>query len=163
MFKTKSTLFNKRVRGLWITGAFLLLAIVFVVRFLASDPVGFRGPEPVKVRTLPVPHRVHQTSPAVFEVSETYYRTIINNNLFRPLGWTLPRPIEPYRLIGTLLPRSANTPPQAILQSTAGQKTYIVSIGETLDASTEVVSIQGKSVVLSTNGEQRTLHLPTGF
>ena len=146
-----------------MAGALVLLLIVAVVRFLASDPVGFREPEPVKVRTFPVPHRVHQTSPAVFEVSETYYRTIIENNLFRPLGWTPPRPIEPYRLIGTILPRAANTPPRAILQSTTGQKTYIVSIGEKIDALTSLVSIQGKQVVLSTNGEQRTLHLPIGF
>lgn len=157
------TLFNKRVSGLWMAGAFVFLAIVVVVRFLASDPMGFRAPEPVKVRTFPVLHRVHQTSPTVFEVSETYYRTIIENDLFRPLGWTPPRPIEPYRLIGTILPRAANTPPRAILQSTTGQKTYIVSIGEKIDASTEVVSIQGKQVVLSTNGQQRTLHLSIGF
>lgn len=26
-----------------------------------------------------------------------FYRTIIDNNLFRPLGWTPPRPKEPYR------------------------------------------------------------------
>ena len=53
------TLFNKRVSGLSMAGAFVFLAIVVVVRFLASDPVGFRAPEPVKVRTFPVPHRVH--------------------------------------------------------------------------------------------------------
>ncbi|MYB92661.1 hypothetical protein F4167_11010 [Candidatus Poribacteria bacterium] len=88
-----------------------------------------------------------------------FYRTIIDNNLFRPLGWTPPRPIEPYRLIGTLLPRSDTTPPKAIIQTTAGQKTYIVSIGEPLDAETEVVSIEGnQQVTLSTNGQQRTLH-----
>ena len=40
-----------------------------------------------------------------------FYRTIIENNLFRPLGWTPPRPVEPYRLIGTILPIDANTPP----------------------------------------------------
>ncbi|MDE0014549.1 MAG: hypothetical protein OXU51_00060 [Candidatus Poribacteria bacterium] len=69
-----------------------------------------QDPEPVKVRTFPEPRRVHQTSPAVLEVSETYYRTIIDNNLFRPLGWTPPQPIEPYRLLGTKLARDANTP-----------------------------------------------------
>ncbi|MYA72547.1 hypothetical protein F4009_00105 [Candidatus Poribacteria bacterium] len=106
-------------------------------------PVGLRDPEPVKERTAETkPRRVHQTPSAVFEVSETYYRTIIDNNLFRPLGWTPPRPIEPYRLLGTKLATDANTPPQVILQSTAGQTTYIVSIGEKIDASTEVVSIE---------------------
>ncbi|MDE0016629.1 MAG: hypothetical protein OXU51_10605 [Candidatus Poribacteria bacterium] len=74
-----------------MAGAFVLLAIVFVVRFPASMPVGLRDPEPVKERTAETkPRRVHQTPSAVFEVSETYYRTIIDNNLFRPIGWTPP-------------------------------------------------------------------------
>lgn len=92
-----------------------------------------------------------------------FYRTIIDNNIFRPLGWTPPRPTEPYRLMGTILPCSENTPPTAIIQSTAGNTTYIVTTGEPLDASTEVVSIEAKQVVLSTNGQRRTLKLPSGF
>ncbi len=155
------TLFNKRAGGLSMAGAFLLLLIVVMVRFLASAPVR-PDPSAIYERTSPSHRRVRQTPPAVFD-SETYYRTIIENNLFRPLGWTPPRPVEPYRLLGTLLPRRANAPPKAIIQSTTGNQTYIVSTGETLDASTEVVSIEGKQVTLSTNGEQRTLHLPIGF
>jgi len=154
------TLFNKRASGLSMAGALVLLLIVVVVRFLASAPVR-PAPSAIYERTSPSHRRIHRTSP-VFD-SETYYRTIIKNNLFRPLGWTPPRPIEPYRLIGTILPRAANTLPQAILQSTASNTTYIVSIGEKIDALTEVTSIQGKQVVLSTNGEQRTLHLPISF
>ncbi|MYB93936.1 hypothetical protein F4054_12430 [Candidatus Poribacteria bacterium] len=62
--------------------------------------------------------------------SDSYYRTIIDNNLFRSLGWTPPRPKEPYRLMGTILPRSANTPPRAILQTTTGNTTHIMTTGE---------------------------------
>ena len=58
--------------------------------------------------------------------ADAFYRTIIDNNLFYPLGWTPPRPTEPYRLIGTKLAIDANTLPQVIIQSTAGEKTYIV-------------------------------------
>ena len=92
-----------------------------------------------------------------------FYRTIIDNNLFRPLGWRPPRPIEPYRLMGTILPRAANIPPRAIIQTTAGNQTYIVTTGEKLSADTEVVLIESKRVVLSTNGQQRTLKLPSVF
>ena len=161
MSDTQRTLFNRRVNGLWIAGAFVLLLIVVVVRVLSPSPP---IPEPVKVGTAETePRRVHQRTSAVFD-TEAFYRTIIDNNLFRPLGWTPPRRKEPYRLIGTILPRSeTHTPPQAILQSTAGEQTYIVSIGEKIDASTEVISIEGKQVTLSTNGQQRTLHLSIGF
>ena len=145
-----------RVGGLSMTGAFVSLAVVFVVRVLLPSPP---TPEPVKERTAETEQRrVHRTPP-VMEVSDTYYSTIIENNLFRPLGWRPPRPTEPYRLLGTLLPRSANTPPKAILQTTAGNQTYIVMPGEKLDTSTEVVSIQGKAVTLETDGQRRTLKL----
>ena len=108
----------------------------------------------------------HTTSE--FEVSETYYRKIIDNNLFRPLGWRPPLPIEPYRLIGTILPRSENVLPKAIIpkaiiESTAGNTTHIVTTGEKLNASTEVVSIESKAVTLSTDGQQRKLKLPSSF
>ena len=95
--------------------------------------------------------------------SDAFLRTIIDNNLFRPLGWRPPRPREPYRLIGTILPRDENTPPRAILQTTAGNKTYSVTIGENLDTHTEVGDIQPKQVTLATDRKQRTLKLPIRF
>ena len=150
-------LFNKRACSLCIAGAFVLLAVFFA--FKRPTPQTMTETSETQPRQ---DRRVRQTPPPVFE-TETFYRTIIDNNLFRPLGWRPPRPIEPYRLMGTILPIDANTPPQAILQTTAGNKTDIVTTGEKIDASTEVVEIEGKAVTLSTNGEQRTLHLPSGF
>ena len=155
MSDRQRTLFNKRACRLLIAGAFVLLVTLF---FALQTPT--IETQSVTVIEPPPPRRVRLTMPPVFE-TEAYYRTIISNNLFRPLGWTPPHPTEPYRLIGTILPRDANMPPQAILESIAGNKTYIVSTGEKLDASTKVVSIQGKAVTLSTNGEQRTLRLNT--
>lgn len=127
-----------------------------------------RQTHPTVRRTLPrvgfqsSAHRIEDAELKHFQDSD-FYRTIIDNNIFRPLGWRPPRPIEPYRLIGTILPRRANTPPRAILQTTAGNQTYIMSLGENLSADTEVVLIESKRVVLSTNGQQRTLKLPSGF
>ena len=90
-----------------------------------------------------------------------FYRTIVDNNLFRPLGWRPPRPREPSRLIGTLIPTDANTPKQAILQKTRAGRTYTVTIGDKLDENTTVTNIQSKQVTLETNGQQRTLILNT--
>ena len=156
------TPFLRRACYLSIAGAFIFLAIVFVVRFLASDPPR-PAPSAIKERTSPSHRRVDRTTPAVLEVSEAYYRTIIENNLFRPLDWTPPRPVEPYRLIGTILPRDENTPPKAIIETTAGQKTYSVTIGDKIETHTEVVDIQPKQGTLSTDGKQRTLKLPIRF
>ena len=93
-----------------------------------------------------------------FQKSE-FYRTIVDNNLFRPLGWRPPRPREPYRLLGTFIPTAADTPKQAILQTTAGERRHTVTIGERLDTDTTVVDIQPKQVTLQRDGRKTTLRL----
>ena len=92
-----------------------------------------------------------------------FYRTIIDNNLFRPLGWTPPRPQEPYRLLGTIIPIDAKSPPKAIIQNTVRNQTHIVIIGDTLDTDTHVTDIQTKHVTLKKNGQQRQLTLKSSF
>ena len=149
---------TRRARYFLIAGAFFLLLPFFLMRLSSPAPS-----VPLKVVPVETYRRAVAIPPVVAFDSASYYRTIIDNNLFRPLGWTPPRPIEPYRLIGTILPRSTNRPPTAIIQTTTGKERYIVSIGDRLDAETEVISIEGKAVTLSTNGQQRTLHLRIGF
>ena len=151
--------FLRRAGYLLIAGASLLIGIFFIYRSLGAS-----AERVVEVKVVPVEasSRARALPPVAFD-SFAYYRTIIGNNIFRPLGWTPPRPVEPYRLIGTILPRDANTPPQAILETTAGQKTYIVTIGDKIETHTEVVDIQPKQVTLSTDGKQRTLKLPIRF
>ncbi|MDE0397827.1 MAG: hypothetical protein OXL96_08500 [Candidatus Poribacteria bacterium] len=170
MSETQQTLFNRRVSSLWMAGAFILLAIVFVVNFPSSSPPIL---EPVPVKGTPkapprlseqprTPSRARFQSSTFQPPQSDFYRTIIDNNLFRPLGWT--RPVSPpaYRLLGTMVPKDGKTPPQAIIQvSTAGNKTHIVSIDDTLDVNTKVVDIQPKQVVLNRAGQQTTLKLDT--
>lgn len=156
--------FNKRAGGLLIAGAFILLGIVVVVSF-PSLPM-----ETFTIKETPhspprlgdqhcTPSRVRLQSSTLPPSQLDFYRTIIDNNLFRPLGWAPPHPQEPYRLLGTILSPDADTPPQAILQTTRGNTTRIVTTGEKLDTDTEVVDIQPKQVTLSTKGQQRTLKL----
>lgn len=81
-------------------------------------------------------------------LSSTFYRTIIDNNLFRPLGWTPPRSQELYRLTGTLIPREGDIRPKAFLLATAPQTTHIVTIGDTIGEDTIVIKIEPKQVTL---------------
>ena len=99
--------------------------------------------------------------PQVRSKNIDFYRVIIDNNLFRPLGWTPPRPQELYRLLGTIIPTDAKTPPKAIIQNTVGNQTHIVTIGDTLGKDTHVTDIQSKRVILEKAGQQRTLTLNT--
>lgn len=75
------------------------------------------------------------------------------------MGWTLPRPREPYRLLGTLIPRDGNSKAQAILQKTPAGRTYIIMIGDQLDTDTTLIDIQPKLVILEKAGLQRNLTL----
>ena len=146
--------FNRRAYDLLIAGAFIFLAVFFAFRTSTPQTETLT----IKVIEPTPPRRVHLTTPS-FDAAASY-STIIDNNLFRPLGWTPPRPSEPYRLLGTVLAREvSNTPLRAIIQSTAGNKMHIVTTGDKLDADTEVVEIQHKQVTLSTNGTHRTLCL----
>ena len=85
--------------------------------------------------------------------AEAFKRTIIDNNIFRPLGWTPPRLQEPYRLLGTIIPTDVKIPPKAIIQNTVRNQTHIVTIGDTLDTDTHVTDIQTKHITLKKNGQ----------
>ena len=97
MFFTFSRI-HLRTRYFSIAGAFIFLLWVFFV-FRSS---GVRTEMVLTVKVVPVASssRARALPPVAFD-SFAYYRTIIDNNLFCPLGWTPPRPVEPYRLIGT--------------------------------------------------------------
>jgi len=136
-----------------IAGAFLILIVIGVYRSLnakaeTAAPVTSVHKE-VSVQRTAAPER--DTGQA-FQPSDVY-RTIIDNNLFRPLGWRETRPIEPYCLIGTLLP----------LDATTGNTAHLVTLGEKIDDHTKVVSIEHKQVVLETDRKQRTVGMSIGF
>ena len=123
-----------------------------------------RTQKPVYEQRLPQKAAVVGESKSSQKASATFqdtklYRTIIDNDLFRPLGWTPPRPRYPYRLLGTLIPRDGKSKAQAILQRTPTGKTYAVTIGDQLDTDTTVTDIQPKQVTLSKSGVMRTLKL----
>lgn len=90
-----------------------------------------------------------------------FYQTIIDNNLFRPLGWRPSVPPPAYRLLGTIMPSEGDTRLQAIIEAIAGNKTHIAGIGDTLAADIKVVDIQPKQVTLDKSGQQIILRLDT--
>ncbi len=153
------SLFTRRAGYFLIAGAFLLIGVFFLYHSSVA-----RSEAVLKVKVVPVETSSRVLSPPVVDFdSASYYRPILAYNLFRPLGWSPPVPREPYRLIATILPRDATTPATAIIETTAGKTTSLVSVGDALDAATKVVSIESKQVPLLTNGQPRTLHLPSGF
>ena len=121
----------------------------------STPPTGVATTEPLSQQPdTPRSNRLLQSQDKA-PLEDDFYRVIIENNLFRPLGWTPPsKNTTPYRLLGTLLSR--DTLARTILQDSTSQQIYIVTLGETLGAF-HVAEIHPRQVTLE-NGE-RTITL----
>lgn len=91
-----------------------------------------------------------------------FYHTIIDNNLFRPLGWTPSRPVSLYRLLGTLVSGATDTVWVSKAIIAVRGEVRVVEIGDSLDSETKVLGIDRHSVLLETAGKEQVLTLPAG-
>ena len=90
-----------------------------------------------------------------FGENAAFYKTIIDYNLFRPLGWTPPNTEPSYSLIGTAVdPNGAIS--QATLLERRSNRYHFVTIGTKLDDMT-VKDIQARQIILDKSGEKVTL------
>lgn len=100
--------------------------------------------------------RQRQNHAAVdFGENAAFYKVIIDNNLFRPLGWTPPNNEPAYSLIGTAVDANGVIA-QATLLEKRSNRYHFVTIGEKLGDIT-VKDIQAKQVVLEKEGKPITL------
>ena len=84
-----------------------------------------------------------------------FYKTIIDHNLFRPLGWIPPNNEPAYSLVGTAVnPNGAIS--QATLLEKRSNRYHFVTVGTKLGDMT-VTDIQAKKVILDKTGETVTL------
>lgn len=90
-----------------------------------------------------------------FGENAAFYKVIIDNSLFRPLGWTPPNNEPAYSLVGTAV-GADGVIAQATLLEKRSNRYHFVSIGEKL-GDTTVKDIQAKQVVLEKDGEPITL------
>ena len=90
-----------------------------------------------------------------FGENETFYKTIIDNNLFRPLGWTPPNNEPAYSLIGTAVDANGRIS-QATLLEKRSNRYHFVRIGTKLGDMT-VKDIQAEQVILDKAGKPVTL------
>ena len=90
-----------------------------------------------------------------FGENAAFYRVIIDNNLFRPLGWTPPNNESVYSLIGTAVGVDGAVS-QATLLEKRSNRYHFVTIGTKLGDMT-VKDIQAKQVILDNAGKPITL------
>lgn len=90
-----------------------------------------------------------------FGENAAFYKVIIDNNLFRPLGWTPPNNEPAYSLIGTAV-GAEGAVSQATLLERRSNRYHFVTIGTKLGDMT-VKDIQAKRVILDNAGKPITL------
>ncbi|RKU23771.1 hypothetical protein C6500_00880 [Candidatus Poribacteria bacterium] len=90
-----------------------------------------------------------------FGENAAFYKVIIDNNLFRPLGWTPPNNEPAYSLIGTAV-GAEGAVSQATLLEKRSNRYHFVTIGTKLGDMT-VKDIQAKQVTLDNAGKPITL------
>ena len=90
-----------------------------------------------------------------FGENEAFYKAIIDNNLFRPLGWTPPNNEPAYSLIGTAV-GAEGAVSQATLLEKRSNRYHFVTIGTKLGDMT-VKDIQAKQIILDNAGKPMTL------
>lgn len=100
--------------------------------------------------------------PEPIDHEEVFYNTIIENNIFAPLGYKPPIKTPSYRLIGTQIPNGREIEATAILQETTGQKrVYIANIGTRIDEETIIMDIQEKQIILKKGKRRISLRMNT--
>ena len=87
--------------------------------------------------------------------SSDFYRAIVDNSLFRPLGWRPPNKEPEYAFIGTRVD-SSGTLSQAYVLEQRSNRFYIAKVGDKVGDAV-VKEIEEKKVTLDKNGETITL------
>ena len=90
-----------------------------------------------------------------FGENAAFYKTIVDHNLFRPLGWTPPNNEPSYSLVGTAVD-SNGAISQATLLEKRSNRYHFVTIGTKVGDMT-VKDIEAKRVTLDKAGEAITL------
>ena len=89
---------------------------------------------------------------------QDFYSVIVENNLFRPLGWQAPNRKPKYVLVATLI-ESHGRMAKALLIESRSNETYYVTTGEKVEDAT-VEMIESRQVHLNISGEILTLRAP---
>ncbi len=92
---------------------------------------------------------------------DDYFKVIVNNNIFRRLGWRPPKKEPEYTLIGTTTnPNSAYS--EAIILERRSNQLRTVKVGETF-GTVSVKEIKPKQVLLDDKGKEIKLKMGSQF
>ena len=168
MNATNASFFKTRYKVFAVTSSIAANTLrikVFLsyIVLLAFISILLDGCETVLARTETVPKNISIVRGKSGRNIDEFYQTIIDNNIFRPLGWMPKKATFPYQLIGTIIYKGTQRKPLAIIQeTTTNKKTHFVTLGDSLGCTT-VIEIQNKKVALDKAGEKIILNITQQF
>ncbi len=109
---------------------------------------------PVKVQSVKSNHK--KAAPTNSNTPNEFYQLIVDNNIFRPLGWRPPQKTPQYTLIGTTIASDGSNATAFIVERQSNQF-HTVKVGETF-GNVSVKEILSKKVTLQEEGKEIVLH-----
>ena len=156
--------------------ALILLGICSIVSFLfvfgldlqlgntakmETAYINMDAPDPQlkqKVKAYQKPKQVSnkESSSSKSNEKSDFYQVIIDNNLFRPLGWKPPNKEPEFSLVGTTIDTIGNNSEAFVVENRSNQF-YIVGVGDEIGDAV-IKEIEDRKVTLYKNGEMITLN-----
>ncbi len=90
------------------------------------------------------------------DTPQDFYRTIIDNNIFRSIGWQPPKKQPIYTLIGTAVAQNVEDSKAFILERRSN-RLHIIKVGDVFGEALVKV-IESKRVILNEAGKEIVLH-----
>ena len=140
-----------------------LIIICLVLLLIAVGSFLYRQPNSAVATPIPEkPAAVHAVKSNLKKAALTnsntpneFYQLIIDNNIFRPLGWKPPQKTPQYTLIGTTIAADGSHAEAFILERRSNQF-HTVKVGETF-GNVSVKEILSKKVTLQEEGKEIVL------
>ena len=145
------------IKRLSFAGFLLLLIITFgAFLYQQNDPRPNTSIDQPTLKTPLNPH-VNKSIPkknkdAISKNTDEFYQPIIDNNIFRRLGWKPPKKPEEYVLIGTASTKNNNNSKAFILE-TKSKQLHTVKIGDSIGKAT-ITEIRDKQVTMVKDGKE---------
>lgn len=139
---------SHRLLDFFLSGVILLSVVLFVVR----PSVQSAAPVPIAaVENPPLTRPQHKSSLPTAD-SQAFYQTIIDANIFRPLGWRVSTPAPTYHLLGTTIYEN-QAQNQAVIVNTRTNALHISRTGDKIEDAI-VTYIASKEVILQDKDKQ---------
>ena len=91
------------------------------------------------------------------KIPANFYQVIITNNLFRPLGWSKPKPSPAFELIATVM--KSNDQHKALIRNTRNRTLYYVAVRAELGPGVRLAKVDKRSATLNDNGAFKAYRL----